>query len=152
MPSSRSSSESPILPRSRARGPFPTAKELSREGLIASWYGEENRPSVLAGMHPRAQRITKFVEQFMDRLQGPEDRILGVVQAHWQEIANDDESILKLRPIRVVNGTLILEVPDATLHYVFQQPRLKQLLLEQVSAVSQGEIRQLRMVLRGRIR
>ena len=88
---------------------------------MADWYGVECRPAVLAEMHPQCQRITKFVDKFLDRIQGgPEDRILGEIQAHWQELANGDESILKLRAVRFVRGTLVLEVPDATLFYVFQ--------------------------------
>lgn len=150
MPDFTKTTESPILPRSRSRGPFPTSDESAKEELVADWYGGESRPAVLAGMHPQSQRITKFVDKFLDKIQGPEDRILGAVQAHWQELANGDESILKLRAVRFVRGTLVLEVPDATLLYVFQQPRLKGMLLERMSAFSQGEIRQLRMVMKGR--
>ena len=52
--------------------------------------------------------------------------------------------------MRFARGTLVLEVPDATLLYVFQQPRLKGMLLERVSVFSQGEVRQLRLVMKGR--
>ncbi|MBR4125182.1 MAG: hypothetical protein IKR13_03180 [Victivallales bacterium] len=147
MPTSHKTSDAPVLPR---RGPRPTYDKRAKEDLVADFLGKENRPDVLAGLHPQSQRITKFVDKFLDKIQGPEERILGEIQSQWQDVARGDESIQKLHPARFEHGTLTLEVPDATLHYVFQQPRLKAMLLSRVSEISQGEIRQLRMVLRGR--
>ena len=117
---------------------------------MTDFFGAGNRFDVLAGMHPQAQRITKIVDRFLDKIQGPEDRILAEVREHWQEVAMADESIQKLRPRSFVHGTLTLEAPEATTLYVFQQPRLKGLLLSRVAALTNGEVRQLRIVLKGR--
>ena len=141
--------ENPVLPRSRVRGPFPTATERAREDLVADFFGGANRPETLAGMHPQAKRLTKFVDAFLDKLQGPEDRILAAVQEHWVEIAHGDESVLKLRAVRFFRNTLTLEVPDSTTLFVFRQPRLTNLLLSHVAEVA-PEVRRLRMVMKGR--
>ena len=68
MPDSNKTSETPVLPRSRSRGPFPTPDESAKEDLVADWYGGGSRPAVLAGMHPQSQRITKFVDKFLDKI------------------------------------------------------------------------------------
>ena len=147
--SDKTSHENPVLPRSRARGPFPTATERAREDLVADFFGVAQRPETLAGMHPQAKRLTKFVDAFLDKLQGPKDRILSTVQAHWVEISHGDESILKLRAVHFARNTLTLEVPDATTLFVFRQPRLTNLLLSHLSEFA-PEVRQLRMVMKGR--
>lgn len=148
MPTSHKTSDSSVLPR---RGPKPSADKREKEELVTDFFGAGNQYAVLAGMHPQSKRVSDLVGTFMDKIQGgPEERILGEVQANWKEIANDDESILKLRAVRLVRGTMTIEVPDATLLYVFQQPRLKSLLLERIGKFSQGEVRQLRIVVKGR--
>lgn len=148
MPTSHKTSDSSVLPR---HGPMLSADKREKEELVTDFFGAGNQFDVLAGMHPQSKRISELVDKVLDKIQGgPEARILGEVQVHWKEIANNDESILKLRAVRLVRGTMTFEAPDATLLYIFQQPRLKNLLLERIRKFSQGEVRQLRIVVKGR--
>ena len=144
------SSTTPLLGRSRANGSSPTAWERSREELFGDWYGEESRPAVLAALHPQARRIGQLVDRFLDTIQSPDARVLAEVEAHWGKVASCEALVQKMRPVHFARGVLTVEVADATLLYVFREPRLQERLLDAVRRFAGDAVQRLRMVMKGR--
>ena len=140
----------PLLTRSRSNGPIPTEWERSREELVGEWCGEENRTSFLAANHPQTKMVSQLVDQFLDSMNSPDDQVLEKIQAHWNEVATNDTLVQKMHPKHFARGVLTIEVADATLMYVFREPRLQERLMEALRQIGGEDVQRLRMVMKGR--
>ena len=141
-------SQKPLLGRSHAKGPFPTSQEREREELIRDWYDGTDHSAVLAALHPQTQRVGELVDQVMDGFQSPDDRVMSGIQMRWGEVASNEALVQKLCPVHLANEVLTIEVADATLLYVFREPRLQERLLAAVNQIAEGKVKRLRMVMK----
>ena len=143
--------ESPLLRRSHATGPFPTREERAREELVCEWHGgEDNRANTLAHFHPKAKPIAPLVQEFANRLQSREDRLVAEIQARWPELTGGDAILGRLRPVQLIKDLLVLEAPDAMTLFVARPPKLQEMLLTRLEAEIPGEVRSIRLRQAGR--
>lgn len=138
--------DSPLKP-GRAVRQFPPFQE--REALVRDWYDGMDCSAILAALHPQTQRVGDLVDQVLAGFQSPDDQMMAAIQGQWNDVASNESLVQKLHPMHLANGVLTIEVSDATLLYVFREPRLQKRLLASVNQIAGGKVKRLRLVMKG---
>ncbi|GEM_PF-4675292 len=128
---------------------FPTAFERRLDALVADWVGADATPGVLGKFHRQPRQIGVAVERFLAKIHQDGDSLLERIADSWKEVVGEQTST-QLKPLEIKGDTLVVSAMNQTYLFVFQQPQMKAPIIQRLSELTEGRIRDFRIVSQGR--
>lgn len=126
----------------------PSWRERRREWLLRDWFGAARAPEEIVERQPPAHWIGEDVDRFLAKSGGEERTLLDRLRRDWSTVAGAD--IAKYtEPYSLRNEQLLVEVSHPAWLYVLEREH-KPVLVERVQAAAPGQIRDVRLIPRGR--
>ena len=147
-PSMPSDSDSPrelLVPRRH----FFSAEERQMDRLVAQWVGEESAPDILGRFHPQPRPLGKCAEGFLRKIGQDQGVLLEKICGHWPQVVGEQTS-RQLRPVEVRGDTLVVSAENPTYLYVFRQSPLMGTICQRLEQLTEGRVKQCRLVAPGR--
>lgn len=125
-------------------------RERRREWLLREWFGAERAGEEIVERQPPAHLIAEDIDRLMAKTGGAERALLEQLRRDWADIAGAD--IAKYTaPYSLQNQRLLVEVSHPAWLYVLEREH-KPVLIERIQAAAPDQIREVRLIQKGRSR
>ena len=121
----------------------PSAREQSREEVLADWLGEERVPGVFAKWHAEPHKAGTLVDAILKNVHPAEIDLLEQIRVHWEKIVGSDAS-RQLVPLSVNEKLLTIGFFHSAWRFAMDTPVQKQVILQRIQELTGtplGEIR-----------
>ncbi len=128
----------------------PSLRERRREWLLREWFGADRASEEIVERQPPAHLIAEDIDRLMAKTGGAERALLEQLRRDWADIAGAD--IAKYTaPYSLQNQRLLVEVSHPAWLYVLEREH-KPVLVERIQAAAPDQIREVRLIQKGRRR
>lgn len=128
----------------------PSMRERGREWLLREWYGAGWASEEIVERQPPAHLIAEDIDRLMAKTGGGERALLERLRREWADIVGAD--IAKYTaPDSLQNQRLLVEVAHPAWMYVLEREH-KPVLIERIQAAAPDQVREVRLIQKGRRR